>query len=1082
MPLRSRGPSDFSNISCGSAYSGNNTSHTVAGPRFMGRTVRQPYAPPENSRLQQHEGFARFLKQHASPPHNRVTAGGRIVPAGPMSPPPMLDFGSLNGLVRERPAADKPSQQQGSSGLPTARNQAMQMRGAPVTFGEYLSGQGNSIAGQGTATANSLQSAMPLDNVTFSGQPFAAPLVQPTPAMTTIGMLPDGSTLVFLNGMYFRAYWNGMNVIMEPFPVAPPYFEQQSLLPGYQHPTQQGVPDGFGLPVKPRTSSAPLGATTNSSRSFASKSQEAPQNESMNKEDLKLKEELTSLDRHLALYHFEITPSERATMVARRKYLVEAIDKIRVSKEQSKHSIPIIAPAARRSIKPVAPSISISQRNPSTRMSSCEPIQKSQATRHGTSSKYLSPAALPFVPKCMQYSSTNGSQPRTVSGQTNQQEYPSTNATAGGQSLTTAPGNANVSAKTDEQGIKGLDSRGRVSCSEASPSSVLDPSDPAMRVIEYEDIEYAARYLYNYDKDKKTYCTIVPEFQEAVRRVREQARLYGCKGGQSKDPAYDAEQDLWWAICDRDPIPLPTKIPDHVSKPRPWNWDDSAFNFRSRGQLWEEPAATNARASPRVRAWDPIMTEMMKDTVDVSRSYYALKGQLPSVPFRDFVYDLNGNKVKIESDTIPAPAVAPKSSQKEKVLAPDIFESGRAKSVAKYTVKALSSSDLIPQSSGPALNSKAKHYGKENVSDFGHVVGLTIRTPEGKYIYSRPQETGTVTPSKHSSPDQRTVINTMETTSVPKQFQAYVEDCPDTPARARTGRNEMKAMTPQMSNKNSFSTFRSNHGSGTVTDKPAQSLEMADGNERPTTYSANVNGSPKIARAFDPWFDRPMDEITLEYLTNLGIKPERYSPIVYDHSKRPDGTLENDARSSAHKIEKKVPRDYEDSSADVHIASSFKNHDPVDTSHDYEVDKKTAKEFAALQEPWKELEPPNVWTCLDWEAEIKKQANARNESQNHGNPFDPVAESKSSWGPEDDAESWKPLNVRGLPQTHAQPAIETPKVKIPVAPHSQAATARVSTNKALPFNTSEQKAIDSSEVKSINIPRQVNSLSNTRAY
>lgn len=47
---------------------------------------RQPKIPPPVER-QKDEGFARFLKKHASPTHNRVTAGGRIVPMEPRSPP-----------------------------------------------------------------------------------------------------------------------------------------------------------------------------------------------------------------------------------------------------------------------------------------------------------------------------------------------------------------------------------------------------------------------------------------------------------------------------------------------------------------------------------------------------------------------------------------------------------------------------------------------------------------------------------------------------------------------------------------------------------------------------------------------------------------------------------------------------------------------------------------------------------------------------------------------------------------------------------------------------------------------------------
>lgn len=52
----------------------------------------------------QDSGFFRFLKKHASPPHHRVTAGGRIVPAGPLTPPPTFDYDSLMAVAGPGPS------------------------------------------------------------------------------------------------------------------------------------------------------------------------------------------------------------------------------------------------------------------------------------------------------------------------------------------------------------------------------------------------------------------------------------------------------------------------------------------------------------------------------------------------------------------------------------------------------------------------------------------------------------------------------------------------------------------------------------------------------------------------------------------------------------------------------------------------------------------------------------------------------------------------------------------------------------------------------------------------------------------
>jgi hypothetical protein len=58
---------------------------------------RQPRSAPSEARAQADEGFARFLQQHSSPTHQRVTAGGRIVPMGPtLAAPPEFNMPTDN--------------------------------------------------------------------------------------------------------------------------------------------------------------------------------------------------------------------------------------------------------------------------------------------------------------------------------------------------------------------------------------------------------------------------------------------------------------------------------------------------------------------------------------------------------------------------------------------------------------------------------------------------------------------------------------------------------------------------------------------------------------------------------------------------------------------------------------------------------------------------------------------------------------------------------------------------------------------------------------------------------------------------
>ncbi|EXJ55580.1 hypothetical protein A1O7_08508 [Cladophialophora yegresii CBS 114405] len=50
------------------------------GNRVAKLPERQPTVPPSGHSAQKDEGFARFLKKHSSPTHQRVTTGGRVVP------------------------------------------------------------------------------------------------------------------------------------------------------------------------------------------------------------------------------------------------------------------------------------------------------------------------------------------------------------------------------------------------------------------------------------------------------------------------------------------------------------------------------------------------------------------------------------------------------------------------------------------------------------------------------------------------------------------------------------------------------------------------------------------------------------------------------------------------------------------------------------------------------------------------------------------------------------------------------------------------------------------------------------------
>ena len=986
LATRSRVLSDISNFSTGNAEPQNHTTYPVTRPRYVAQPVRQPHAPPNSSVLQRHDGFVRFLKQHASPPHQRVTAGGRIVPAGPTSPPPMLDFGSLNGFLRERPVPANPSQKESRSSQSNTHALKPQVTSS-MSLGDYLRSQNNS--GDSTSFQNvhhypSMQAAVPFSNMQLGCQPFMAPAIQSQTSVVPMAMFSDGSTLVSYNGMSYRASWNGANTCMEPLPTLQLPVDQQYYSQTY--PQVYSSSSQYGVVPQLSVPSMSLASATNVARADTSKANSFLHNEAQGSDELSLKAKLTNLDEHLALHHYDISPVDRASLIAQRIYLVAELDRIRLSKTKSKHKIPIVAPTVPGvPVTPAAQPPSGPQDNP--------------ISKGGTMSKHLSPAAPPFVPRSALEPLSNSYGMRTASQQSKHQRM---NPPVSIKEISTAS-TAKVSAKPSTWAIHSENKAPPQSTQSkshnevSSSSSVLDPSDPAMRVIEYKDIEYAARYMYNWTKDTKTYCTTVSEFQEAIRRVREQARLYGCAGGQSKDPAYDAEQDLWWAICDRDPIPLPSKIPDHVANPRPWNWNDSAFNYRWQGANNApgpecEQACEQARHSPRLLGWDPATTDKMNDVVDVTRSYFALKGRLPSVSFRDFAYDRDGNKRLIQSDTAVSSSYATAAEDKtcsdySQMASSKWNENGPISD--SRAPKGMGPNGLNIQHTSTEVNAQLKPGDKRIAQEAVLSTPAVPCTPEPK----RTQQSFEAGIANIGSPMSKRNVSTGHRNIDPRDtrtnngpYHAFIEDYAETPV-ARGIRSASKSALTAL--------IASTPPSARIDPRWTGTMVRSNG----SPMQANILGHAGISGpSLNPteeelnsiWYQTPLDESTQKYLDDMKAYNPRKS-------------------KQAHDI----------------------NHH-VDT------------------------------------ANFQHQVSSSS---------DPVAESKSTWGPEEDGTSTTDIGQYplGSPKTHGRAedreTARTARVKIPNTSPLRAPIPRVNGDDHSLLNSNNQKSYDSPELNSINIPR-----------
>ena len=864
---RSRGLSDSSNVSnkVGGIYAhaGNPTSK----PKHVTQPSRQPQGPPETSIMQRHVGFARFLKQHASPPHHRVTAGGRIVPVGPTAPPPMLDFGSLNEVLQDRPATAKSFQKQSRSTQSNSRVQNPQVSSS-MTLGDHLQSQGGSLGSNGpqsVAQTAQVQTAIPYNTLPFGLQPFMAPALQTQTPLVLLATLQDGSTIVSHGGMSYCLSWNGITTTMQPLQSLPPFIDQ------YRYPQThpQGHIPNPSYSLAPQTSqssarSGPLSSATNVARPNISKDEGPSAQPIQNGCELRLKTELTNLDKHLALYHYDITPVMRTSLISQRRHLVEEIDRIRLSKEKKDHSIPIIAPAGTK--PPITPAAQLAPGTSSLH----EAAQADQNAKRGTTRKHLSPAAPPFIPRNPSNLLPATFAMGTATQQAKQQESAMQAPSKADSPAPRTQDSTNDSTLRNDAGRKEalLSTRSIHPDDEPLPFNMLDPSDPAMRVIEYEDIEYAARYLYNWTKDTKTYCTTVSEFQEAVRRVREQARLYGCAGGQSKDPAYDAEQDIWWAICDRDPIPLPAQVPDHVANPRPWNWNDSAFNYRRQGTNESPgPGCEQARSSPRVLGWNPAMTDGMKDFMDVSRSYFALKRQLPSVSFRDFAYDRDGNKRQIQSDTAAPTAYATAPKYTSDYIHPPMPTSQRKVAGSSFDsndLEGTSNKQLNVDSTGSDLDAQSKFDTTEKTPRASILPQEAPRTPEHTRLQQGLKETSFESnlqaPKQHVPAGHIIALSRMDQT-VGDTHHACMEECPGTPTRGATQRASKGAEASQK---------KPTPSKASIDPVPTSGSDARTEILPPSRVwdSSPIRGSNRKlteAELDSIWYHTPLDEVTQKY-------------------------------------------------------------------------------------------------------------------------------------------------------------------------------------------------------------------------
>lgn len=549
---------------------------------------RQPIPAPEELKDQKKDGFKRFLKEVASPPHHRVTAGGRIVPTGTQSPPIMMQFDSLEESLQHRQARQK------SSGKNMSRPEA------PPSNALTVYGKVNSrVEAQGKISSNGQPYLFKPQAGFFSNQNTGK--MANTASLSnqqslnypiSAGALPLGPLSTPFASNHYLGHWNGAPMYNQLLAV-PPYPYTEHALPMYGQPytSSQDI-----LPVIARNPSLARSGVDTSDHQLTSLI--ALPEESLAKKRDEYVAKLSELDKHIALNLHKFTPHQVARNAARREELVKTIDLFRVAMEISSEN------AGSPSAPATEPHLFSGKPQPMFQAYATSSAEGQQGIGlHGTgyfdrlTSKVaqagsignsstgqptsLSAIAPPFIPGSFNVGLARFNSEDT-SLETRQESKISESAKScnGGTHLPTS-----FPSQTSSVVGKSKHSNDKMNTSDESTADSRVRSPFAVPEVDPRDTAYVDRLGLNPPQREKIFCSTVEEFQEIIRRAREQATTYSCTPGASKDPAHDAEEDIRCAMQNEEAIVLPQPIPDHIANPRPWNWLDSAYNARAHPEL-----------------------------------------------------------------------------------------------------------------------------------------------------------------------------------------------------------------------------------------------------------------------------------------------------------------------------------------------------------------------------------------------------------------------------------------------------------------------------------------------------------------
>lgn len=345
---------------------------TVSGTQLR-RPSRQPHDPPQGAGTQSDNGFTRFLKEHSSPKHQRVTAGGRIVPMNPLTPAPKMQLPARQGVTSAALSQNESKIRQPEKNPTQTTDSDSNISNCSTIFsvpGSILPEHTKLLGGSGTLGSQfhipGLFPSMPSGTVT------PAMILQPN-----ISLHPGGQHLAHpehQSSDYFPLFANcatyglgsdqvswfpnanqGLNYQSTSIPFMPTANQSNPSNSGSSSEFSTGSnlssvtafsPFSTGLDPFYQTTGLFLGQPITTPQTPAFNNQSLPVSnvpqeglhgkslQDITKEHGSLSAELSRLDRYMAVHTWDLDPHQKQSLVEQRINLVRRLDAVRTYKEQ----------------------------------------------------------------------------------------------------------------------------------------------------------------------------------------------------------------------------------------------------------------------------------------------------------------------------------------------------------------------------------------------------------------------------------------------------------------------------------------------------------------------------------------------------------------------------------------------------------------------------------------------------------------------------------------------------------------------------------------------------------------------------